>query len=71
MWFFSQKSKEESKDEAILRLNARIFKVENEVLELCEAQKTIREKILKKMKGKIEEEETETKNLYNKVLLPE
>lgn len=75
MWFFQKKTVEESKDEAILRLNARVFKVESEIMMLAAAQDDIRNKILKKVRFKPEEDIDEKvekpKNLYSEMLLPE
>ena len=58
--------------EEIDKLKTRLTKVEAEILDVATAQDVIRNKVLRKIQSKKPaEDEEETQNIYNKVLIPE
>lgn len=73
MWFFNKKTEEkadETLEKRLLTMNARIFKLESEVMELATAHEAIRQRILKKA-GFGKKEEEQPKDLYGGMLLAE
>ena len=75
MLFWNKKQPErpeETSKEALRRLEIRLTRVEAEILEVATAQDIIRNKVLRKIQHKKEdEEEDNAKDLYNSVLIKE
>ncbi len=69
MMFFSKKNVEETSNERLSKLEKRLTRLEAEILDVATAQDIIRNKVLRKIQFKKEEEEPQ--DLYNRVLIPE
>lgn len=74
IWFTSKKQEKRPAFQAeddIIKLKTRISVLESEVLDLYTSQNNLRTKILNKIKNKkvSEEEEEQSKDLYNGILL--
>jgi hypothetical protein len=72
MWFNNKKPPErleETAKEAIRRIEIRLTRVEAEILDVATAQDIIRNKVLRKLPK--QDNEAETKDLYNGVLIAE
>lgn len=75
MWFWrgnKPQPEPETCAERVSKLEKRLTRMEAELLDLATAQDIIRDKVLRKIQIKREPTETtETKDLYNGVLIPE
>lgn len=73
--FFMKKPSEDTEEafrERVKRIDIRLTRLEADILDLATAQNIMRNKVLRKIQFKKEEEEEENpKNPYSHVLLPE
>lgn len=60
MWFFRKKVDDETLKERVIRLEKRLTRLEAEQLDLATAQDIIRDKVLRKIQFKKQEEEKKT-----------
>lgn len=70
--FWQTKNVEITSEERINRLEKRLIRAESEILDLNVTVDSLRNKVLRKIQRKHEEEETEEpKDLYNSMLIKE
>lgn len=71
--FFTKENEPQTSKKRLLELEERVSKLESDILSVTLDQKTLRDKVLRKIQNKISktEEEEKPKDLYNGMLLAE
>jgi hypothetical protein len=71
MSFFKRKTEQPSEQNTIIELKRRLNQAENDILDINITLAALKGKILKKIQNKKPDNDDETQNLYNSILIKE